>query len=73
MHIVEMDPYDSAGMQWKTQAQTIQEIEAKTEINFDDIGIPFYPTKRKVITYINLEPAHELWKQTKNQRKIRFL
>jgi hypothetical protein len=33
--------------------------------------IMFYPTKWKVVTYINLEPTRELWKQTKiHQRKI---
>jgi methyl-accepting chemotaxis protein len=29
----------------------------------------FYPTKWKVVTYINLEPTRELWKQTKTHQK----
>jgi hypothetical protein len=29
----------------------------------------FYPTKWKVVTYINLEPTHELWKQTKTHKR----
>jgi hypothetical protein len=39
---------------------------------FDEVGtIVFYPTKWKVVTYINLEPTRELWKQTKiHQRKV---
>jgi hypothetical protein len=43
-----------------------------TGIYFDEVGtIVFYPMKWKVITYINLEPTRELWKQTKvHQRKV---
>jgi hypothetical protein len=54
------------------QGQTIEEINSKTGIYFDEVGtISFYPMKWKVITYINLEPARELWKQTKiHQRKV---
>jgi hypothetical protein len=59
--------------QWRTlQAQTVQEIESKAGLYFDEMGtVSFYPTKWKVITYVNLEPTRELWRQTKNyQRKI---
>jgi methyl-accepting chemotaxis protein len=53
-------------------AQTIETINSKTGIYFDELGtIIFYPVKWKVITYIDLEPTQELWRQTKNhQRKI---
>jgi hypothetical protein len=60
-------------MCWKLlQGQTIQELGSKTGLYFDDIGtIMFYPTKWKVVTYINLGPTKELWRQTKeHQRKI---
>jgi hypothetical protein len=55
-----------------TRAQTVQEVKSKTGLYFDEIGtMKFYPTKWKVVTYINLEPTRELWKQTKtHQRKI---
>jgi hypothetical protein len=34
-------------------------------------AVLFYPTKLKVVTYINLEQTRELWKQTKaHQRKV---
>ena len=54
------------------QGQTVEEIESKTGIYFDEIGtVQFYPTKWKVATYINLEPTMELWRQTKfHQRKV---
>jgi hypothetical protein len=58
---------------WKLlQSQTVQEINSKTGIYFDEVGIVrFYPTRWTVVTYINLEPTRELWKQTKiHQRKI---
>jgi hypothetical protein len=39
--------------------------------NIRDILDKFYPTKWKVVTYINLEPTRELWKQTRtHQGKI---
>jgi hypothetical protein len=58
-------------MWWRLlQAQTIQEMNSKTGIYFDQVGtILFYPTKWKVVTYINLEPTRELWKQTKLQQR----
>jgi hypothetical protein len=56
---------------WKqAQSQTVQEVSSKTGLYFDEIGtILFYPTKWKVVTYINLEPTRELWKQTKTHQK----
>ena len=60
-------------MWWRLlQGQTIDEVESKTGIYFDEMGtIFFYPMKWKVVTYINLEPTRELWKQTKiHQRKV---
>jgi hypothetical protein len=50
----------------------IQEVESNTGIYFDEIGtVLFYPMKWKVITYTDLEPTRELWKQTKiHQRKV---
>jgi hypothetical protein len=56
---------------WKPlQAQEIQEINSKTGIYFDEVGtVQFFPTKWKVITYINLEPTRELWRQTKSQQR----
>jgi hypothetical protein len=53
-------------------SQTIQEVSSKTGLYFDEIGtVLFYPTRWKVVTYIDLEPTREAWKQTKNhQRKI---
>jgi methyl-accepting chemotaxis protein len=58
---------------WKLlQAQTIKETGSKTGIYFDEIGtVLFYPTRWTVVTYINLEPTRELWKQTKfHQKKV---
>jgi hypothetical protein len=56
----------------QTQSQTTQEVNSKTGLYFGEMGtIMFYPTKWKVVTYINLEPTRELWRQTKiHQRKI---
>jgi hypothetical protein len=52
---------------WKLlQAQTIEDIKSETGISFDGIGtVSFYPMKWKLVTYIILEPTHELWRQTK--------
>jgi hypothetical protein len=48
------------------QAQEVNEIQSKTGIYFDEVGtLIFYPMKWKVVTYINLEPTRELWRQTK--------
>jgi hypothetical protein len=54
------------------QGQTIDEVDSRTGIYFDEIGtVLFCPMKWKVVIYINLEPTRELWKQTKaHQRKI---
>jgi hypothetical protein len=54
------------------QGQTIEKIDSKTGIYFDEIGtVLFYPTRWKVVSYIDLEPTRELWKQTKiHQRKV---
>jgi hypothetical protein len=54
------------------QGQTVDEIDSKTGIYFDEVGVViFYPTKWKIVTYIDLEPTYELWKQIKfHQRKI---
>jgi hypothetical protein len=53
-----------------TRAQTVQEVKSKTGLYFDEIGtMIFYPTKWKVVTYINLEPSRELWKQAKTQQR----
>jgi hypothetical protein len=56
---------------WKLlQGQTVNELESKTGIYFDEVGaVLFYPTKWKIVTYINLEPTRELWKQTKAHHK----
>jgi hypothetical protein len=53
------------------QNQSIEKVESNTGIYFDEVGtIAFYPMKWKVVTYINLEPTREIWKQTKvHQRK----
>jgi hypothetical protein len=53
-------------------AQTIEETKSETGIYFNEIGtLFFYPMKWKIITYVNLEPTRELWKQTKiQQRKV---
>jgi hypothetical protein len=54
------------------QGQTIDEIDSKTEIYFDEIGtVLFYPMRWKIVTYISLQLTRELWKQTKiHQRKV---
>jgi hypothetical protein len=54
------------------QSQSIEKVESNTGIYFDEVGtIAFYPMKWKVVTYIDLEPTRELWKQTKvHQRKV---
>ena len=56
---------------WKLlYAQTVEEIESKSGIYFDEVGtVLFYPMKWRVITYINLEPTRELWRQTKIHQK----
>jgi hypothetical protein len=52
------------------QAQEVNEIQSKTGIYFDEVGtLIFYPMKWKVVTYINLKPTRELWRQTKIQQK----
>jgi hypothetical protein len=59
--------------QWrKLQAQSVQEIKTNAGLYFDEMGtVSFYPSKWKVITYVNLEPTRELWRQTEgHQRKI---
>jgi hypothetical protein len=55
---------------WKLlHAQTIEETNSKSGIYFDEVGtVLFYPMKWKVVTYINLEPTRELWKQTKSHQ-----
>ncbi|PNF23406.1 hypothetical protein B7P43_G12246 [Cryptotermes secundus] len=51
-------------------AQTVEEIQSKSGIYFDEVGtVLFYPMKWKVVTYINLEPTRELWKQTKSHQR----
>lgn len=48
-------------------AQVVKEVKSKTGLYFDEIGtISFYPTQWRVVTYINLTPSKELWKNTKN-------
>ena len=52
------------------QGQKVDDIDSRTGIYFDEIGtIRFYPMRWKVITYIDLEPTRELWKQTKLHQK----
>jgi hypothetical protein len=52
------------------QGQTINKVESKTGVYFDKVGtVFFYPTKWKIVTYINLEPTRELWRQTKSQQR----
>jgi hypothetical protein len=60
-------------MWWRLlQGQTIDKVESKAGVYFDEMGtVFFYPMKWKVVTYSNLEPTRELWKQTKiHQRKV---
>jgi hypothetical protein len=52
------------------QGQTVDDINSRTGIYFDEVGtLLFYPMRWKVVTYINLEPTHELWRQTKIHRR----
>jgi hypothetical protein len=52
------------------QGQDVEEVSSKTALYFDEVGtMLFFPTKWKIVTYINLEPTRELWKQTKTHQK----
>jgi hypothetical protein len=48
----------------------VYEVQSRTGIYFDEVGtVIFFPMKWKVVTYINLEPTRELWRQTKIHQK----
>jgi hypothetical protein len=59
--------YFSLSVRWKPlHSQIFQELKSKTGIYFNEMGIIFfYPTKWRVVTYVDLEPTLELWVQTK--------
>jgi hypothetical protein len=45
---------------------TISAIDSPTTLYFDGVGQLFvYPTQWKVVTYVNLKPTHNLWRQVK--------
>ena len=57
---------------WEKQVHTqeVKPLELRAGIYFDEIGtIFFYPMQWKVVSYINLEPTRDLWKQTKDHQK----
>jgi hypothetical protein len=73
MHVIEWILALLICMCWKqAHSQTVQEVSSKTGLYFDEMGtVLFYPIRWKVVTYTDLEPTLELWKQTKtHQRKI---
>jgi hypothetical protein len=52
------------------RSQTVQEVTSKMGLYFDEIGtMLLYLTTWKVVTYINLESMHKLWKQIKTHQK----
>jgi hypothetical protein len=71
MHLLKWSLILTPCIWWRLlQAQTIQEMNSKTGMYFDQVGtMLFYPTKWKVVTYFDLVPTRELWKQTKLQQR----
>jgi hypothetical protein len=66
MHLLRWTLVFALCVSWKLlEAQNIEEINSNKGIYFDEVGrVLFYPKKRKIVIYINLEPKRELWKQT---------
>jgi hypothetical protein len=74
MHLHKWIIFLTLSVSWKPlHSQILQEIKSKTGIYFNEMGIMFfYPTKWRVVIYVDLEPTLELWVQTKaHHMKIR--